>query len=61
VEIKNNHTVGVNTKERLVFCNTLGVIPFTDIKKKESVESHILVMKRFSVSNVLAVYVAVCM
>ena len=53
------HTVCVNATARLVLCNTIGVVPFTDTHIKESAASHLAVKRRFMVRNILAAYCVV--
>ena len=52
----NWHVIVVNCDWRMVFCNTLGAIPFSDIFRKESKESHAKVSSRFSIQTINKVW-----
>jgi len=39
----------VNCSARVIECNTLGKIPFSDVFRKESAESHARVAARFNI------------
>ena len=59
---RNHHVIAVNCGLRLVFCNTLGALPFTLAEEEgrwlrnESVETHNTIAKRFHVSQVTRVW-----
>jgi len=58
---KGWHVIGVNCDLRLVFCNTLGVLPFTYCgngkwKQRESKETHDAIAKEFRIVNTTRVY-----
>ena len=53
---KNWHVVAVNCCQRRVFCNTLGVLPFSMMKARESKATHAALVKALCVINVTRVW-----
>lgn len=52
------HVIAVNCDRRLIFCNSLGVIPFANTStKKESAETHALVAKYFCIRSINSLWV----
>ena len=53
----NWHVIVVNCDWRLIFCNTLGIIPFSDVYARESEFSHHTVANRFHINFINKVWV----
>ena len=55
-DARDYHAVAVNCGQRRIFCNTLGVVPFSAGKNHRSEKTHEAAVAHFHIRNVYRVY-----